>query len=109
MTADTRAGVQERPGGAMAQSSAARNTGATTTSHAEKWDGQNGRHSRRRRSLPALRRPDGDTRAQQRRRQASAPAVLLEAMVPLHEQELQDHAGHAGTVQGEAWAKSRTG
>jgi len=30
-------------------------------------------------------------------------------MVPLHEQELQDHAGHAGTVQGEAWAKSRTG
>jgi len=35
------------------------------------------------------------------RRQAIAPTVLLHAMVPLHEQELQDHAGHAATVQGD--------
>src|SRR6516164_5472000 len=35
------------------------------------------------------------------RRQANAPTVLLHAMVPLHEQVLQDHAGHAATVQGD--------
>src|SRR5215831_10861986 len=43
---------EERPRGAMAQSSAARKTDATTTSQAEKSEGQNDRHSRRRRSLP---------------------------------------------------------
>src|SRR5262245_17950713 len=85
----------------MAQSSAARKTDATTRSQAEKWEGEDNRHSRRRRSLSALRRADGDTRAQHRRRQAIAPAGLLQAMVLLHEQELQDHAGHAATVQGD--------